>query len=210
MPAEQRGLRGKIRSLTARGRRTSRLALPLTAGVILVLWIWTLLASSAPWLIVTAFWLVVGSGIALWVRRDMTRHGRQFEEMASGFESALRRNAADMYDVRARSFAEFEEAEDEGACFAFELDGNRLVFVSGQEFYGGGKFPSLDFSLAYILNERDQPVDMLIDKRGPRVAAARTISAATKATLDVPGHLEVRAGTLDDLEAMLQPRGPRT
>ena len=197
---ERRLIRGKIRNLNAQGRRASRAYLPIAGGLILALWFWTLLASDAPWIIITAFWLVVGGGITLWVRKDMRTHAGHLEGIARGLESALRRNEADAYDVRASSFAELEEIEDEGACYAFQLDGNRLVFISGQEFYESARFPSLDFSLLYILDERGERVDMFIDKRGARTAPARTIPAGVKKNLDVPDHLEVRIGRIDDLE----------
>jgi hypothetical protein len=156
-----------------------------------------MLASDAPWMVVTAFWLVTGAVIALWVGRDMHQHASQFSDMATALQSALTANAADVYDVRARAFVEFEEEEDEGACYAFEIDGSRLVFVSGQEFYASARFPSLDFSLVYVLDEAGQAVDMLIDKRGAEAKPAFTIPAAQQR--ERPEHLEVRAGTIDTL-----------
>jgi hypothetical protein len=209
--AERRLIRAKIRSLTARSRRASTTFLPIAGGMVFVLWLWTILASDAAWYIVTAFWLIVGGGITLWVHRDMRRHGKHLEGMTRGLESALRRNAADVYDVRARSFAELEEIEDEGACYAFELDDDRLVFIVGQQFYESARFPSLDFSLVYVLDEGDQTVDMLIDKRGAKAAPARRIPAVIKQRLDVPEHLEVRIGKIENLEDSLgrsTPHGP--
>lgn len=200
---ERRLIRARIRSLAARGRRASRLSLPVAAGLILVLWLWTILASDSAWFIITAFWLIVGAGITLWVRRDMRKHAAQFEGTARGLESALKHNAADVYNVRARSFAELEEIEDEGACYAFELDGNRLVFITGQEFYESARFPSLDFSLVYVLDEAGQAVDMLIEKRGAKAEPVKKIPALIKKKLDVPEHLEVRTGTIDNLEDSL-------
>jgi len=191
--------------LTDRGRRTSGAYLPIAGAIVLALWLLTLLTSDTPWLVVTVFWLVVGGGIALWVGRDARRDAGTLEGMARGLESALRRNAADAYDVRARSFAELEEVEDEGACYAYELEHDRLVFITGQEFYASARFPSLDFSLVYVLDERGRPVDMLIEKRGARATPARTIPASVKRRLDVPQHLEVRTGKIDDLEACLGP-----
>src|SRR5262245_47684724 len=203
--AERRVLRAKISSLRARGHRVSTRSIVVAAIVIVALWLCTILASDAPWLVITAFWLVVGAGITFWVRRDARVHESQLQEMSRGLESALRRNAADVYDVCAKSFAELEEFEDEGACYAFELDGGRLMFVIGQQFYPSARFPSLDFSLVYVLDERDQTVDMLMDKRGAKAAPARTIPASVKDTLELPEHLEVRAGTIDTLEDVLRP-----
>jgi hypothetical protein len=207
--AERRALRATIRSLTVRGRRASIVWLPIAGGLVLVLWVWTILASDAPWFIVTAFWLIAGGGITLWVRRDMRTHGSHLEGMARGLQSALRRNAADVYDVRARAFAELEEIEDEGACYAFEIEGGRLAFIQGQEFYESARFPSLDFSLVHVLDEAGRTVETLIDKRGAKAAPARRIPAAIKQRLVVPDHLEVRVGRIDDLEGILGPSSPQ-
>jgi hypothetical protein len=205
-PAERRVLRAKSESWRARGRRASSRSLVIAGGVIFALWLCTILASDAPWLVVTAFWLVVGGAIAVWVRRDARAHERQLQRMSRGLESALRRNAADVYDVRARSFAELEEIEDEGACYAFELGDDRLVFIAGQQFYPSARFPSLDFSLVYVLDQADHTVDMVIEKRGTRAAPARRIPAVIKETLEVPQHLEVRTGTIAALEDILRPQ----
>jgi hypothetical protein len=194
---ERRTLRAKIRSLQARGARARTGWIPIAAVVIIVLWLLTILASDAPWMIITVFWLVIGGLIALWVARDMRKHASQFGDMAAGLQSALVANAADVYDVRARAFVEFEEEEDEGACYGFEIDGPRLVFISGQEFYPGARFPSLDFSLVYIVDEAGRTVDMLFDKRGARAKPARTIPARDR--LARPEHLEVRKGGIETL-----------
>ena len=194
---ERRTLRAKIRSLQERGTRSRTRWIPIAAIVIVVLWLLTLLASDAPWMVVTVFWLVTGGVIALWVGRDMRKHASQFGDMAAGLQSALRADAADVHDVRARAFVEFEEEEDEGAGYAFEIEGPRLVFVSGQEFYSSARFPSLDFSLVYVLDEAGRAVDMLIDKRGARATPAFTIPAVEHR--ERPEHLEVRAGTIDTL-----------
>ena len=176
---ERRLIRSKIHSFTARGRRASRVALPISGGVVLLLWLWTILASDAPWLVVTLFWCVVGGAIAIWVRGTCRAYG-PFREMAHNLESALRRNAADVYDIHARSFVAFEEIEDEGAYYAFELEGDRLVFVTGQEFYEGARFPSLDFSLVYVLDERERTVDMFIEKRGAKTGTSKDDSCGVE------------------------------
>lgn len=201
---ERRLIGSKIRNLTARSGRASRVSLPITGGIVFMLWLWTVLASDAPWPVVTAFWVVAGAALALWAQREMRKDAGTFDRMARDLGSALRRNMAEVYDIRARSFAECEEFEDEGACYAFELDGNRLVFITGQEFYEGARFPSLDFSLVYVLDESGATVDMFIDKRGAKARPARTIPAVSKHALDVPEHLEVRSGTIENLEAAVK------
>jgi hypothetical protein len=201
--AERQRIRSRMDEVETASRRVRQVALPLVGLGILLLWLWTLLASDAPRLVVTGFWLIVGVVIAVWVRRDLGRNADQLAGMARGLASALGHDTAEVYDIRARAFAELEEIEDEGACYAFELEGERLVFITGQEFYAEARFPSLDFSLVYILDEHDEAVELFIDRRGARVAPARTIPASIKQTLAVPEHLGVYPGKLSDVEACL-------
>jgi hypothetical protein len=203
---ERRLLRSKIRDLKSRERLGPRILLP-GAGVIAVLWILTLAAADAPWFVVTLVWFVVGAGILLWVRHDLQQDLRQLAQVRRGYESAARRNQAEVFDIRAIGFVEFEEVEDEGACYAFALEGERLVFVMGQQFYPEAKFPSLDFSLVYPLDEDGHPVDEIVGKRGPRASAARVIPAAAKLNLAIPDHMEVVRGTMDGMEEALRAPG---
>ena len=207
-PAETRFLQAKIKNLLGRGRRTSRLYFPIVAAITVVLWLVTILVADAPRLVITAFWLIVGTVLALWVARDARKEAAELQSMAQGLQSALRRNAADVYEVQARSFVEFEEIEDEGAAYAFELQDGRVLFISGQEFYPGAKFPSLDFSLVYFLDETGRTVDMQIEKRGPKAAPQRLVPAAIKERLEIPEHLETRPGGIAHLEDHLEAPEP--
>lgn len=187
-----------------RGRRASAGTQWIAVAVIGLLWVLTLLASDAPALVVTAFWLVVEGGLAMWVRRDFRADERHLTAIAAHVESALRRNVADVYDIRATSFIGFDEIEDEGACYAFQLDGDRVVFIQGQEFYEASRFPSLDFSLVLPLDEAGRPVYSLIEKRGLKATPLRLVPADVKRTLVIPEHLELRDGTLDRVEESLR------
>lgn len=200
--AERRLLRAKIAHLQSRERLGPRMLLP-GLGVIAVLWLLTLAASDAPWLVVTLAWFGIGTGILLWVRHDLTKDLRQLTQIRRAYESAMRRNEARVYDIRATSFVEFEEVEDEGACYAFAIDGDRLVFVTGQQFYPQAKFASLDFSLVYFLDEGGRTVGEVIEKRGPKTSPARIIPAAAKLTLPIPEHLQVVRGSVDGIEEAL-------
>jgi hypothetical protein len=201
--SEQRLVRARIRDLQARGRRGRAFAAPIAGAVVLLLWLATMLASDAPPQVITGFWIAVGLGLALWTRRDMTRDAHTFAALATRLESALKTNAADVYTVKARALVDFEESEDEGACYAFELFDNRLVFITGQEFYESARFPSLDFSLVYVLDEAGQTVELMIEKRGAKVTPARTVPASWKEHIELPEHLEIRPGTVDTLEHSL-------
>lgn len=204
--AERRLLDAKIRDLQARVSRGPKAALT-SIVVVAILWILTLVASDVPWPIVTSFWIVVGAGLYLWVRRDLLKDLDVLRDMLRGYESARRRDQAEVFEVRSSAFAELEEVEDEGACYVFQIDDDRLVSVAGQEFYPQARFPSHDFSLVHILDERDQPVEMVIEKRGSQAAPARIIPAATKLRLEIPAHLEVIEGALDQIEDLLGSTG---
>ncbi len=204
--SERRAIRAKLHASESRRRQASKRAPVASAVIIGVLWLLTLLASDAPWLVITGFWLVVGAGITFWVLRDLRKDASSQQQWIQGLESALRRAEADVCDIRASAFVELEEFEDEGACYAFALDEARVVFISGQEFYEAARFPSLDFSLVYVLDEAGRAADMLIEKRGPKAAPARTIPFAVKHELEIPEHLEVRDIRLDDLEDRLRVR----
>ena len=192
----------KIRDLESRSGRGSWAALP-SVVVVVILWILTLVASDASWLVVTSFWIVAGTGIYFWVRRDLMKNLRSLREMLRGYESARRRDEAEVFDVRSSAFVELEEFEDEGACYTFQIGDDRLVFVTGQEFYPQAKFPSHDFALVYILDERGRSIDMVIEKRGPQATPDRKIPAASKLRLEIPEHLQVVNGRLDQLEELL-------
>jgi hypothetical protein len=200
--AEQRLIDGQIRRLASQAVRQRR-ALGVGIVTIFVLWALTLAASDAPWFVVTAFWLVVGAVILAWVHRDLRSTRVVVDQMRVGLESARRHNRARVFDVRSRAYAEFEEVEDEGACYAFEIDGPRLVFIVGQQYYAEAKFPSLDFSLVEILDESGRVASEHLEKRGRRAKPARVIPAATKLALRPPEHLEAVEGSVDDVERIL-------
>lgn len=205
-PAERRLLSRKARELRSRASAATG---GVRVGVVgtVILWLATLLASDDPWLVITGFWIVVGGGIVLWLRWDAREDADRLGAMAGAAESALEADRAEVYDVRARAFAELEEYEDEGPCYAFDLGDGRIVFVVGQRFYPEARFPSLDFSLVHPLDEDGNAADEWIEKRGPRADPHRVIPADVKWELEVPEHLGVVRGSLDRLEETLQGRG---
>ncbi len=203
--AEARLLRARARSLRRRGQRAASVGLWTGLSTIALLWALTLVASDAPVLVITAFWLVAGTVIISWVRHSLGADSRTLDAVADGLESALRRNCALVYDIRASGFVLFDEVEDEGACYAFQLiDKSEIIFLSGQEFYEQPRFPSLDFALVFPLDEADRRVDMLIQKHGSKADPRRRIAASVKRTLNIPEDLQIVTGALDDVEERLQ------
>lgn len=199
---ERRLLAAKARELRAQTNAPRKIVV-LTGGIVGILWLLTILASDAPWWVITLFWILAGSILGLWIRRESRRHGVHAVTMAQRLESALARNEADVFDFSASSYVEFEEMEDEGACYAFDLGHSRIAFVVGQEFYPESGFPSLEFSLVYPLDEHGNTVDLHIDKRGQVTRPARKISIHAKLEFEIPEHLQVLNGELHDLENLL-------
>jgi hypothetical protein len=164
----------------------------------------TLLASDAPRWIVITFWSVLGTAISLWAAISVRRELRV--ELGAGLkalEDAVARDKADIVRIQSSAMVEFEEIEDEGACYAFQVEDRLIVFVEGQDFYSSAKFPNTDFSLVHLHDPRGKLVEMLIAKHGAKAAPVRTIPAATKSKLTLPDHLETIEGRLDDLENLL-------
>jgi hypothetical protein len=201
--AEKRLLSARARQLRTRAAAGPRRILLLSGAVVGLLWMLTLLASDAAWWAITVFWVVVGSAFTFWMWRDAQRDAVHIRAQAQQLESAKTRDEAEVFDFTARAYAEFEEVEDEGACYAFDLDGDAVAFVVGQEFYPAARFPSLDFSLVYPLDEAGHSVDMLIEKRGPTATPARVIPGAVKSKLEIPEHLAVVRGGLERIEEAL-------
>jgi hypothetical protein len=144
-----------------------------------VLWVLTICATiidkrGPSWYISGLIWLVIGLPMTLWsyagVRSDLAKAVRRFE-------SALRLNTASTVRIQSAELVEFEEEEDEGARYAFQLADGRIVFLSGQEFYSSPQFPSSDFSLVDIRSEDGTAIVGHIEKRGRRIEPTRTIPA---------------------------------
>jgi hypothetical protein len=197
----------QLKARLAKARTESMLALAKTGGasaaVCGVLAMLTLFASGAPRALVVAFWAVLWLVFTLWIglpwRRLMRGQARAFAE-------AIRTNRAREIRLQTTRVVEFEEEEDEGACYAFDHDGNSAVFIVGQEFYENEEFPNTDFSMVEVLGERGQAIDVLIVKRGRPLRPERVVPAAVKNRLELPEHLTIVPGTLDRIEASLSSR----
>jgi hypothetical protein len=111
----------------------------------------TFLASDAPRPVIAGFWTILWLLFTLWIGMPGRRLMRG---QVAVFEEALRTGRAREIRVTAGRVVEFEEEEDEGACYAFEHEPGASLFIVGQEFYEDDDFPNSDFSLIEILGER--------------------------------------------------------
>jgi hypothetical protein len=152
--AERRQLEARL----ANARRERALALVKTGAasalVCGALAVATLFASDAPRLVIIAFWGILAVVFTLWI-------GLPWHRLMRGqvpiLEDALRVGRAREFRVQASRVVEFEEEEDEGACYAFELDPRAALFIVGQEFYEDDDFPNTDFSIVEILGTSGRP-----------------------------------------------------
>ena len=121
-------------------------------------------------------------------------------------EDALTANRAREIRLVSNRVVEFEEVEDEGACYAFDHDGTSSIFITGQEFYEDDDFPNSDFSMIELLGTNGMAVDVLLLKRGGKLTPERVIPASVKETLKLPQHLEVVPAPLERVESALRRR----
>ena len=205
-PAELRYLRSQSAALRKSGRRALRGGFWIGLSLIAALWLWTILVSDTPLIVITGFWLIVGGAILVLMQLSARRDAAHLSATANRFESAIRRNLADSYDVCATRYVQFEEVEDEGACYAFELESGQIVFLQGQQYYESAGFPCLDFSLVMPLDEQGGRVHEFLEKRSLRASPSRIIPAAEKDRLIFPDDLVRVDGPLDTIEERLQRR----
>lgn len=173
--------------------------------VALILWTGgsalTLLASRATsdWPTVLLAWAGIAALIAIWALLEERSKGLA---RVRSYEDSLRRNEAHVIRIQSDEMVAFEEQEDEGACYAFQV-GDRIVFVAGQDFYPSIKFPNSDFSLVEITDSRGTLVEMIIDSAGKKLQPIRTIAAELQSKFRVPEHLQILQGKLEDIDRLL-------
>jgi hypothetical protein len=203
--AERMRLQRNAGAFERQAARAGRAALRVGGVLVAILWVATLLASDAPWLVITGFWVVVGSAVIWWAHRGLAAEGGDLGRMAGALRSALERSEAEEVRIRATALVELEEVEDEGACWAFQVGERQMVFVCGQQFYATASFPSLDVSLIHPLAADGTPVDEWIEVHGTRAEPDRKIPRERKWELEVPEHLEVVDAAPETLEEDLGP-----
>jgi hypothetical protein len=203
--AEKRLLRWAVSHRERRLRKALRGTLSWGAIVLGVLWIFSIFATiiderGPSWYLSGLIWLVIALPMTLWsyagVRSDLAKAVRRFE-------SAMRLNTASTVRIQSTEMVEFEEEEDKGVRYAFQLTNGRMVFLSGQEFYPSPQFPNSDFSLVDIRSEDGTTIVGHIERRGRRIEQSRTIPAKKASALKIPDHLQIITGNLSRIEQLL-------
>jgi hypothetical protein len=200
---ERHMLRARLTQVEQRRRTILMKSGAASAIVCAVLALLTLLASDAPAVVVCAFWGVLAIVLMLWTGMP---ERRALDTQRALLVAAVPASRARVTRIQASRVVEFEEIEDEGACFAFEVESDQVVFIHGQEFYASERFPNSDFSFIEIVGQDGVVVDEIMHVDGMRLVTERRLDRATKDRLELPGHLEVVAASLDDLEQALPRR----
>lgn len=199
-PAEKRTLEQRAKRLEATRTRTMMGSMAAAAVISALLCVATLAASDAPRFVIIAFWTVLALVIGLWVGGE---NRRDFQRQVRALREGLNHNRARVLRVRSDRVAEFDEVEDEGACYAFQASDDEMVFVCGQQFYADSRFPNSDFSIVEVLASNGAIIDELLRKDGARLEPERRIPVEIKKSLEIPDHLEVVRGDITDLERIL-------
>ena len=198
---ELRFLRNQRDALRRRRRTLWQRSLGAYVGIFGLLAVLTLWAVEKNPRFILGFWGALGGLIVV---PGFVQEWHRLSRQISAYDHALAAGQAEELTVTARRFWEFEERDDEGASYAFELVAGGVLFISGQDFYAGARFPSLDFSIVEFRDVRGRNFEMLIEKRGAKSAPERLISAQEKVRLGIPTHGSFSEGSLPDVLVRLQ------
>lgn len=197
---EKRAIQKQIVSITNRARPLRRRAVIISVALFGSLSVLTILVSNTHWLVPVILFTIVGGFICWSLIHQEEKTNR---ERIQKLESVLNQGKVREFKILASNVVEFEEEDDEGACFAFQYAPNQFVFISGQDFYESDKFPNNDFSLIYIEDLSGNLVEFFVEKRGQKLRPDRIVIAAVKSKLKIPEHLTCALGNLNDLERLL-------
>jgi len=202
----------EVRTLSARldqARRDSREALLKTGGASMlvcgVLALLTLGVSDAPVWVILLFWSALALLFTAWIGLPWHRTMRQ---QVASLDDAMRARRARTTRIQSSRVVEFEEEEDEGACYAFELDATTCLFIVGQEFYEGDDFPNSDFSIVDLLGTHGRPIDTILEKSGVKLKPERVVPANVKRLVEIPEHMITVEAEIEQVEhALGKPTG---
>jgi hypothetical protein len=199
-PAEIRYLRktrsGLLKNSDLNWRRTLLANGAVCGSLMALTW---LVTDDVPGWLVVSIWGGIAAVLLVWAfLENRLAHGR-LRRRARLYDEALAAGQCVDLPIRSTRVWEFEEIEDEGAVYAFELETGGVVFVAGQDFYADGRFPNSDFSLVEFQAADGSPLDLLVVKRGTKMDRERLIRASEYNMGELPGHLDFCAGTLEEV-----------
>lgn len=192
-------LRAQVADARKRHAAGPRRVLVAMAVLILPLWVASILTSKL-FVLPTLVWLSVAGLTGLWSARDARK---SFATCVVPLDNAIAANRVEEIRVSAAEMVELEEIGDLGACYAFQVEADKILIVRGQEYYATRQFPNTDFSIVTIQDSNREPREIAVHKRGDKIAPARVISVEMQKKLRLPQHLELLQGRLADIEGIL-------
>ena len=90
-----------------------------------------LAARGRHWFVVTVFWVAFIGPMLLWAYLSARR---EINAVLRRLQNALLRNQARVIRIQSEELAEIEEEGDAGACYTFQLDSEKIVCISGQDY----------------------------------------------------------------------------
>ena len=200
-PAERSELTARLTRVRVEAR-TALARTAMSAAIVCgLLALATIAASDAPWPVILLFWSLLCALLTLWI--GLPWH-RTMKQQVAWLADALNTGRARETRVQSSRVVEFEEEEDEGACFAFDHGAGASVFVVGQEFYEDDDFPNSDFAVVELLGSDGRAIDSWLVKSGRKLTPLRVIPAAVKNLLEIPDHLAVIDAPLDHIDDALR------
>jgi hypothetical protein len=98
---------------------------------------------------------------------------------------------------------ECENKDTKKAWYAFQIDDERIVFVSAGFWRLSQRFPSSDFVLVDIAYEKGNIVAGYARSHGDRLLPIRTISEREARAMRSPDHMEIVRGDLTRIDTLL-------
>ena len=150
-------------------------------------WIWN-------WIVAVVL-AVLPPGIYLLSLPEEKRRHKMFREGAKGSIAratvCLESGSIEVTRCQPLAYVEFEEYEDEGEHYVFDVGEGTLLFLGGQDWYPTKQFPSTDFEISESHEE-------LHENLGGKMEPVRTVPAA-EAQEVLRGH-----GTMFTFEGRLE------
>ncbi len=87
--------------------------------------------------------------------------------------------------------------------YAFQLDDERIVFISARFCQHVRGFPTTDFSMLDIANEKANLVVGFARNHGDPLLPIRIISEQDAVRLRIPEHMEIIRGNLTQIDTLL-------
>ena len=121
-------------------------------------------------------------------------------------DDILEKDTAKVIHCSSSKMIEFEEIEDEGAQYLFQVEENKIFHISGQEFYETSFFPSNDFELITIMGPgKNQILDFHIHCIGHKLSPIMTVPRDVKKEyVDKICELpEIIDGNIENLDSVM-------